>query len=99
MNGRDRSSFGEEINYGTFKLIYIKAIYNFLSQNWIVTSSYLVKKNCQRVYVIHMSLIIPQVLHKTSKVKYRITIIVYVYNAKTYSIQNFHIFSLMVNKF
>ena len=43
MNGRDRSSFGEEINYGTFKLIYIKGIYNFLIKFSIEPSSDLSK--------------------------------------------------------
>ena len=89
----DRPFFGERANYGALNCYTRKTyIYNFLNQNWIVTSSYLVKKLSKGIYVIQMSLIIPQVLQRTSKVKYRITIIVYVYNAKTNSIQNFHIF-------
>ena len=90
----DRPFFGERANYGALNCYTPKTyIYNFLNQNWIVTSSYLVKKLSKGIYVIHMSLTIPQVSQRTSKVKYRITILVYVYNAKTKSIQNFHIFS------
>ena len=44
MNGIDRPSFGERINYSAFKLIYIKGIYNFLIKISIEPSSDLSKK-------------------------------------------------------
>ena len=56
----DRPFFGERANYGALNCYTPKTyIYNFLNQNWIVTSSYLVKNLSKGIYIIRMLLTIP----------------------------------------